>query len=288
MNYFADALYDNFYTLDWGEGLTPNNNILCTDGSVISYARNPSYGSNFLFHINNYFKRAEEQGKKVLAIVDGSSTSINVYVPSAYDYVIVTPYQDELSQLQAHNLTLGNGGSWGSSTFSDDYLGIGLSYVSQFINMSDDYTYTQYYSDLEYGRAVYDFTSLYEDTTYYTSDGYGFHSHFLKINAGSSIQHLHLGVGNPFASIRDNAYADGYNNGYIQGNNDGYNNGYNDGINSVPDRQTLTAFDYLTTAYNAVGGIFSIEVLPHITLGLCASIPLVLVLCITIFKVLKK
>lgn len=75
-----------------------------------------------------------------------------------------------------------------------------------------------------------------------------------------------------------------YDNGY--GN--GYQNGYADGYNHNMDKDTLTAFDYIGTAFSSVGGILEIEVLPHVTLGLVFSIPLVLVVIMTIFKLVKK
>lgn len=85
----------------------------------------------------------------------------------------------------------------------------------------------------------------------------------------------------------DNHGADEFNNGYGFGYNDGYQNGFNDGVSSVGS-EAHTAFAYLSEAFGAVNTIMNLQVLPHITLGLCFSIPLTLVLIMTIFRLVKK
>lgn len=94
---------------------------------------------------------------------------------------------------------------------------------------------------------------------------------------------IDIGYGRPLYDIYKSGYASGYGNGYTAGRTDYYGSGY---INT--GNATTTAFDYIGNAFTAVGGIMSLEVLPNISLGLCFSIPLVLILIMTIFKLVKK
>lgn len=89
-----------------------------------------------------------------------------------------------------------------------------------------------------------------------------------------------MSLGSTYEGIRQ----EGYDNGYSVG----YTNGYHDGYTTGNQNQTHDAFTYIKEAFDAVGGIMTLEVLPHITLGVAFSIPLTIVLIMTIFKLVRK
>lgn len=90
------------------------------------------------------------------------------------------------------------------------------------------------------------------------------------------------------SDIRGQAIFNSWRTAFDSGYANGYQNGLADGFNSRIDTNTATAFDYIGRAFGAVNNILAIEVLPHVTIGLCFSIPLVFVLIMTIFKLVKK
>lgn len=90
------------------------------------------------------------------------------------------------------------------------------------------------------------------------------------------------------SDIRGQAIFKSWRTAFDSGYANGYQNGLADGFNSRIDTNTATAFDYIGRAFGAVNNILAIEVLPHVTIGLCFSIPLVFVLIMTIFKLVKK
>jgi len=140
---------------------------------------------------------------------------------------------------------------------------------------------------------VYDYSNLVITNSDYTNDvvylptfGIGYYKSFLTFAPTLSFK---VGYGRPYSDIRQNGYDLGYYQGYNNGQYDGYKTGYDNGKASAGlDNDTATAFTYIGGAFNAVSSIMSMEVLPHVTLGLCFSIPLVLILIMTIFKLIRK
>lgn len=141
-----------------------------------------------------------------------------------------------------------------------------------------DYNYVK---DLDYLRTQYCtfYTTIldyYYDNSQQDEDNYTY-----EIYTGSNL-----------ADAKSQSYDNGYNNGQSVGYSNGYNNGFNDGYAQgqagAGTQETAHAFTYITQAFGAVSNILSIEVLPHVTLGVCFSIPLVIVLIMTIFKLVKK
>lgn len=74
----------------------------------------------------------------------------------------------------------------------------------------------------------------------------------------------------------EQAYQDGYNVGYSVGVNRGeqigYNRGYDDGASG--NNAVSSAINVLSSIFGVIGSIFSIELFPHITLGLFLLVPL--------------
>ena len=102
-------------------------------------------------------------------------------------------------------------------------------------------------------------------------------------------QNIYFSYGAPTYSEYQRGFQTGYNDGFtggwVQGNENGYILGQNS--NGI-EQNTATAFDYIGGAFGAVGNIMSLEVLPHITLGTAFTIPMVFVLIMTIFKLVRK
>lgn len=99
---------------------------------------------------------------------------------------------------------------------------------------------------------------------------------------------IYLSYGAPYSDIANEEYDRGYGNGYSSGWVQGNQNGFDIGVSVGGNSNTANAFTYIQQTFNAVGGLLELEVLPHVTLGLCFSIPLVFVLIMTIFKLVRK
>lgn len=104
-----------------------------------------------------------------------------------------------------------------------------------------------------------------------------YYTFVLNVHASSSVN---IGIGSPIYDTYQQGFNNGYANGYLNGRTD-YSGG---GI----DNATLDAFDYIGAGFNAVTNILSLEVLPHVTLGLVFSIPLTFVIIATLFKLIKR
>lgn len=159
----------------------------------------------------------------------------------------------------------------------------------------NSFSYGSYMRSIEDNYIIFDYTNLkYEngdysqDVTAIRGENISFYNNYLVITNNESGLYKY-GYGRPFAQTRDQArssgYSAGYSAGYVQGQEIGFQNGVNSqGVNN----QTSTAFSYIGQAFNAAGRFLSTEVLPNITLGTCFSIPMVFVLIITIFKLVRK
>lgn len=169
-------------------------------------------------------------------------------------------------------------------------------YVSTNFNSGyNSFTYGTYSRGLEDEYMIFDYTNLKYETGDYSQDvtairgeNISFYNNYLVITDNESGLYKY-GYGRPFAQTREQArsagYGAGYSAGYVQGQEIGFQNGVNSqGVNN----QSATAFSYISQAFGAVNNIMSLEVLPNINLGLCFSIPLVVVLIMTLFKLVRK
>lgn len=141
---------------------------------------------------------------------------------------------------------------------------------------------------------VFDYTNLYYENGTYTQDvkvirgeNVSFYNVYLYVD-GFEHDNVYISYGAPYGDIANSEYQRGYGNGFASGWVQGNENGYQIGVNSGVNPTTATAFTYISETFNAVGGLLELEVLPHITLGLCFSIPLVFVLIMTLFKLVRK
>lgn len=189
------------------------------------------------------------------------------------------------------------------STF-DDYGAVN-NYAEYNSNISNFVIEQPYYGeyivplDINYNSCLFDYSNLhYSENTYngYLTDALPvrgenisfYNTMFYIENVG--VGDIFVSFGSPINDLLQDEYTRGYGNGwsggYIQGKDDGYIIGFNS--NGNIGNEQASAFSYIGTAFNSVGQLLSIEVMPNITLGLCFSIPLTFVLIMTIFKLVRK
>lgn len=158
-----------------------------------------------------------------------------------------------------------------------------------------EFEYIYYTMQLDSTKSVYDFSALNvpdysTDTLTIRGENTSFLCHSLfkfPFNASP----LYFAYGTPLSDKYNQGYQIGYSNGYAGGYVQGQDDGYQAGINSIGGNignQQATAFSYIGNAFGAVGNIMSLEVLPNVSLGLCFSIPMVFILIMTIFKLVRK
>lgn len=158
-----------------------------------------------------------------------------------------------------------------------------------------NYTYSTFNKTINNGYStIFDYTAIkdnvYNDSArqewpvvYCRADSRSYYT--IPLTLDGTATSFDISYGNPMRQDYLQGYANGYSNGYTRGYTDytGTGNNYSPTGNVTP-----TAFTYIGNAFSAVSSIMSLEVLPNITLGLCFSIPLVIVLIMTIFKLVKK
>lgn len=170
---------------------------------------------------------------------------------------------------------------------------------ASFTDFQDEYEfYGNYDLTINNSYCAFDYTNLYyanDGDKYFSPRGENltFYTSVVEVSTGGSnnLDTLEISYGAPYYSLAQSEYTRGVSNGYANGYANGVKVGYDQGFNANGgnvSRETATAFDYIGGAINVVAPIMEIEVLPHITLGLCFSIPLVLTLIMVIFKMVKK
>ena len=149
-------------------------------------------------------------------------------------------------------------------------------YVSNFTYCVFDYSNLKDFRD---GDSFY--TIRGENTSFYKVANEFYYS--------SNSQNIYLSYGAPTYSEYQRGFQNGYNDGFTSGWVQGNENGYILGQNSNGlENTTANAFDYIGSAFGAVNSIMQLEILPNITLGVAFTIPMVFVLIMTIFKLVRK
>lgn len=286
------------------------NDMLINNGTAILYASdgtshyisevNPHYsnGSPFeetLGYYANYFNRNYSNNGDLIALAYMDDRDlITLLVNNKVDFLLFDNTNTNIScSVQAVDYKANNGNYYviEDGEVMADYLqydetdGSPLYYNNTSFG---DYNVTlnQYYS-----KSVFDFSNIRGDNYRLNSlpirgENIAFYDYGLTLTG--NVDYLNFSYGNPTFQMQNYYYENGYTNGYQAGYVNGNSDGYTLGINSQVDGNTYTAFGYVSQAFNAVGGILELEVLPHVTLGLCFSIPLILILITTIFKLVKK
>lgn len=160
-----------------------------------------------------------------------------------------------------------------------------------------EFTYDYYVGQVNETYSVYDLSNFkYEtgsyltDTTVIPGENVSFSNNILLKTDYSQLG-CYLAYGSPLSDAYNDGFTSGYSGGYSTGLVNGIEQGYQQGLSAGGGNigsQSATAFSFIGSAFNAAGGVLSIEVLPNITLGTCFAIPMVFVLIITIFKLVRK
>lgn len=142
------------------------------------------------------------------------------------------------------------------------------------------------YNNVVYGSLQSEYLTIRgEDTTFYRT---GFYINNYEGEGFNDDYGVIFSTGNIYQSIRQEGFDSGFTNGWTNGRVDGFDSGYQAGLNSAGDYAQGGAFNFITSAFECVSSIMDIEVLPHVTLGLCFSIPLVFTLILVIFRLVRK
>lgn len=269
---------------------------LCEDGTILNVATTSDAFNVVTQAVNN-------------AVVN------NYYVPNGYVYVdtdylyLVSTRNvdfwkitnlDREENIDVVSRELANNGNDEQTPF-DDLASYSLYYQATANNVVSNSasSYGVYNKVLGYNNyCVFDLSNTYypEDSSYlnyqlkqYNSTintntySYYYRPTILEIAREGSIS---LGCGKPYQNMGSASYWSGY----ADGENTGYNHGYKDGydVGLSMDTQKADAFNYISQAFNCVANVMSLEIIPHVTLGLCFSIPFVVVMIMVLFKLVKK
>lgn len=282
------------YIISDENGGTNYSIVLMEDGDyhIISDSTINNYHIvfDYLANITSYVRL--NYNRNISAVIRKNAYENWLFVTNRNDFVILKAINNNpISNGKALQTQDVNTQSYYDDGVSVSYSDLGLSYGT---NYNDFYeaSYDEYTFALASNHnALFDYNNL-EAVDYVTIRGENvtYYNQYLywNNNDDSELQ-AQISVGNYVQRIYNNGYQAGYGNGSASGYVNGYDAGYQAGSHSQPvEVQEATAFSYIGNAFQVVSNVLSLEVLPHVTLGLVFSIPLVFVLIMTIFKLVRK
>lgn len=240
------------------------------------------------YYVINRAKQMDnlELGKPMFYLVS-TNYNLSIAVTTNVDYLVIGGYSGYVSAgyTQASN-----------GTYYE--IGDGLpiaNYPTYNYNEFGQYTYGYYSSELDQSNCIYDFSSVKDKTLVnFRNDslvlrGENVSLYHTTLAITNAQLPLSIGYGSPYYEAYNSEYERGFSSGYADGRVDGFDDGYEAGvIAGRMDENSATAMSYIGGAFGVVNNILEIEVLPHITLGLVFSIPLVFTLITLLFKLAKK
>lgn len=291
MNYQYELMHT--YNLNLGSMTSGSFVLFKNDGSIFTTANVLVQSNRYSDYCNYFAKYCTDNSVNAWGYLYIDFDMCYLVCTNSVDYVMLQNTTENSSYSRVDAYELANNGNNVETTFGSGsyYYGYGGQYAYYFGYEPDTSSYygTHYAGDLYYNYVTYfDYSMCWhpEDSYYYNyqvhqfnynDNPYYFYQQHLVFDKVSSFS-IGYGQVNSRGDIGYSYYQSGY--------NDGYKDGYDVGISL--DRNTANAFSYIEQAFNAVGGIMSLEIIPHVTLGLCFSIPLVVVLITTLFKLIKK
>lgn len=284
MNYENYLIRNNQYDLDT---LNQKEVVLFTTyGTYVISDYNGSYSfEEICYYVANYTNR--NQYGTALGFMIQSDTALILINSNYVDFIEF--YSDDTYDLAMARAYPNASGDIRDGSTPTNYL------VNNFNSSYGSFNYGAYYRSGDGDYNIFDYSNLKYDTGDYSQDvtairgeNISFYNDYIVITNNHSGLYKY-GYGRPFAQTREQArsagYGAGYSAGYVQGQEIGYQNGVN---SQGATAQSATAFSYISQAFGAVNNIMSLEVLPNINLGLCFSIPLVVILIMTLFKLVRK
>lgn len=265
------------------------------------------YGSNQVAFVDNDALNPNLTGFDELCYYTCSQLRVNGYdkpvaflypsLESDYFYFVGSQYLDyAIFSITDYSLDV-----LGLKATSDNHWVEDLDLLQNYGNLTQrDEPFASGYSSYQYNdittSVVFDYSNLHYDNSSYNVDmlpirgeNISFYYSIVRINF-DNLGLFTFEYGRPIGDAREQGYSTGYSvgfqGGWVQGNENGYQIGINQ--NGNVGQGTATAFNYIGNAFGAVANIMSLEVLPNITIGLAFSIPMVFVLIMTIFKLVRK
>lgn len=270
--------------------------LFLADGRVIEVSNYTPQGYPTFIDVVRYMDGTVDNEETILAMAyhnHNTEYSYNIIINNKVDFITI---KNTSQSSQATNVVeMDYYGEGGLNIIEDgDYAQDYATPIGEGYNCYGEIDFEGFHYTLSQGdTSVYDFTNTKsgiryrEDAVIVSAPNSAYYCHALAIKG--AIDNLSIGLGTPFYD----QYTEGYDSGLSRGDYFGYKRGYNDGYEvgattGGVDANTHNAFGYIAETFNAMGGIFNLQVLPNVTLGLCISIPLVLVLIMVIIRMVKK
>lgn len=282
------------YTISDDNGGNNYSIVLMEDGDfhIISDTAINNYNIvfDYLANISSYVRL--NYNRNISAVIRKNEYENWLFTTNRNDFVILKAI---------NNSPISNGKALQTQdVYTQSYYDDGVVVSYSDLGLSYGTNYNDYY-DVEYGEysfsltnnhcALFDYNNL-ETPDYITIRGeqVTYYNQYLYWSNNDDVElQAQISLGNYVQRIYQDGYQTGYGNGSASGYVTGYDAGYTAGSNSQPVQvQEATAFSYIGNAFQVVSNVLSLEVLPHVTLGLAFSIPLVFVLIMTIFKLVRK
>lgn len=270
--------------------------LFLSDGRVIEVSNYTPQGYPTFIDVVRYMDGTVDNEETILAMAyrnHNTEYSYNIIINNKVDFITVK--NTSLSSQATNVVEMDYYGEGGLTILEDgEYVQDYATPIGDGYNCYANIDYEGFHYTLSQGdTSVYDFTNTSngiryrEDVVIVSAPNSAYYCHALAIKG--AIDNLSIGLGTPFYD----QYTEGETAGYGRGDYYGYRRGYNDGYEvgqttGGVDANTYNAFGYIAQTFNAMGGIFNLQVLPNVTLGLCVSIPLVLVLIMVIIRMVKK
>lgn len=290
--------YDNYlkqeFIIDYDDTGVENYSVLLYfDGTMtkVTGEFNDTYVvESYLGKACNYANRVDNRA--LVGVYKKQGWNNYLFVSNRNDFIIFHPmYSDDFVGECVHveNYyfnTMAQG-------VSSPYQALGLSSWSFYSNDFETFDYIPYTFDLKDNRnALVDYNNFESiETISIRGENTSFFTQYLSYESNSqTASNLFISFGNIYKTIYNDGYSVGVSAGYTSGRVDGYDAGYTAGKNANGNitAQDANAFSYIGSAFGVLPTLMNIEILPNITLGLAFSIPLVFVLIMTIFKLVRK
>lgn len=255
-----------------------------------------SFYDEVAYYFANYGNRNYQKAPTLILYYSHDTGEYYLYSASYVDFIIT----DSISCVGNYGLA--------SLYHNEDHAPLeDLGYVYGYmqynaLNAFNSYIYSNQEVSFTSGNKVitdfYNLASYVDGSTNYPSgknnfmavrgENVSYNKYLIQYNF-TQVNEMDISFGSPISDIANSEYSRGLGAGYADGYIDGVDSGFIQGQNSQGLEQVnATPFTYIGSAFNSVGNLLSIEILPNVTLGLCFAIPMTFVLIMTIFKLVRK
>lgn len=238
-----------------------------TDFSLLGF----SYyeGQDYVENKNHYLYLNRVQGDEYALYHQGQNTNISLYSSEIY----LMAYLNSTKKIYIYALTYNrnNGVFEVGNSIYNNFL-VYEFYVDWRSGQLTEYTNKRLYL---YGQTIQ--LSQADSEIIPNNSNY---NNYLNAVLGVYFRNSYLG------DIINNYYSLGDTNGYRRGYDSGYNLGYAEG--QTGENAISPIWNVLTGIFNSVGAILSIELIPHIPIGLLIFVPLFFIMVMAILSIWRK